>query len=789
MPPEQMRVITGCGLMLVVGVLALGHSAAHAQNARPAQTTSMGTWLVDVGRDYALGLDHPPTEADADYIIAFMQAAARVDPDLREPHLWLFDLYERTGRTRQGREALREYVRRERQDLVARLQLIELEFKERQSAEQRQQFCQALLGGPGLPAELASDLHRRLGMLLANRGDPKGARGGFQTAVELLPGNVPARRALLDLAGSQASEAQRVELALSVLTANPWDVNTLWELSIYLDSLSMESAAWDFYAQAVAAWPAVLREPVPLQLWMDYAQSLADGGEAERGLAIGKRAVLVDTAALPARWLVVELARRAGQDQLAEQQHAEIEACYEQIGPQVVQRQDYDQAAQIVWYYTVVHPDAQRARPYVALLTRTNLRTADIRRALGYAWLAEQKYDDALNELRIMADECPWAGLAVGRAYLATGQTERAIEALQKAAKLRCSGPAYQQICELLAEHTTTRPAPPDYPQVRELLQQFDKRKFDFFADPQRYLQLTVEPTRQAFAVGEPLTVVLRLTNVGPFDVTLGEGLMVSPTVRVTVTLPGERTYGFASELMVSMNRVPALAPGQQVELQTRLDVGPLRSQLARAPTENLEILVDMLLAPVQVRSSAGVSWTHEPGGFAVAGCQTSRLPLNTTTEHIESLLHQAGVPGPGQISAVEQLAAFFGERMRRASEGWPVPDPDHLEPRAADVLADTLRTSTWPVRCHLLEALRWHRLSGRVAQAAAEQVNAGHWSVRMMAVRLFAMQHRRKFKPALEHLSANDPDQLVRQLADAVHRTLTPPTTLPLTTQPIEPR
>jgi tetratricopeptide (TPR) repeat protein len=778
MLPRRNRFVTAG--VLLAGVSLLASAAANAQEAPSGAPAGMGTWLVDVGRDYALSLRHAPADADADYIIAFMRAAARVDPSLAEPHLWLFDLYQRTGQEDKARLALREYVRRDRQDLVARLQLVALEYEARQSAEDRQGFCEALLGAPDLPVEVASDLHRRLGNLLATRGDTDGARKHFQIAVDLVPGNVLARRAMLELAGEQATEGQRVEAALAALAANPWDVDSLWELSVYLDSLSMESSAWDFYARAIAAWPSVAREAPPLQLWLDYAQSLADGGQSQEALTIAKRAVLADTTSLPARWLVVELARRLGDGELAEQQNMEIESVYDQIGTQVVQLKDYDQAAQIVWYYTVVWPDPQRAEPYVALLSTSPGRTPDIRRALGYAYLAAGKYDEALIELRIMADECPWAGLGIGRALLAKGETEQAIEALRKAATLRCSGPAYQQIIALLDEQATTRPTPPDHPRVRELLEQFDRRKFDFFESPQKYLQLTAQPARQAYAVGQPMAITIRLANIGPFNVTLGDGLMVSPIVRVIVTLPSEKTYGPSGEFMLSLNRTLVLSPGQYVEVPTRLDVGPVRAQLATAPLQDSTVLVDMLLAPVQVRSDAGISWTHEPGGFAVAGCQIRRLALDVSTAHVESLLRVAGVPGPDQIAAAEELAAFYGERARRAATGWPMADPDRLEPRMTDVLADTLRTSAWPVRCHLLEAMRWHPLAGKLAQAAADQLQAADWPVRMMAVRLFAMQHGKKFLPVLEHLSANDGDALVRDLADAVRRTFSMPATAP---------
>jgi hypothetical protein len=473
---------------------------------------------------------------------------------------------------------------------------------------------------------------------------------------------------------------------------------------------------------------------------------------------------------------VVATARQAGKTELAEQQHAEIRAHYDQIAPDVVQRRDVEEAAGIVWYYTVVYPAPDEAKPFATLLASSNRRSPGIRRALGYSLLNEQKYDDALTELRIIADECPWAGLAVGRAYLALGDNERAYKALSTAAELRGSGPAYPQIIALLAEQPTTQPTPREYPRVKALLDGYDRRKFDFFARPQDHIQLVAEPMRTTFGVGQSMPLVIRLANTGPFPVTLGDGLMIAPTVRVKATLPGDREVAFASEFMVSLNRRPALAPGEQVAVPTRVDVGPLRKYLANVPERDFDIMVDMLLSPVQVQGAAGVAWTYEPGGFATEGCRLQRPAMNNTTAHIEQLLHDAGTPGPGQIDAVEQLAAYSAERARRSTAGWPLPDPDQLVPRVTDVLTDTLQTAQWHVRCHILEGLRWHPLSGKLAQAAAEQISNGDWRVRLMAVRLFAHQHGRKFMPVLEHLATEDPEPVVRRLAEGVRQSLAPP-------------
>ena len=173
---------------------------------------STGQWLVHLGRDYPLTPQASLGDADASIVLLFMQAAARVEPELAESYLWQFDMLTALERADEARQALGEYVRRQPDDVAAYLEWVELAVNALQTAEERVRLCRSLLQRPALAKPVASDLHRRLADLHRNRGENSQALTEAQAALGEYDLNLAARMLVEELRQQPAGADRQIEM-------------------------------------------------------------------------------------------------------------------------------------------------------------------------------------------------------------------------------------------------------------------------------------------------------------------------------------------------------------------------------------------------------------------------------------------------------------------------------------------------------------------------------------------------------------------------------------------------
>lgn len=235
---------------------------------------SVGKWLVDLGRDYALSPQAGVSDADGEIALLFMEAAGRLEPALAEAFLWQSDLLRALEREDEARRILGEYVRLEPGDVAARLNWVALNVESRQTAKARAEACRGYLAGGDLPKEVSSDLHRRLAEFHFNRGELAEAKAAAESALGDYVCNLAARRLLdelRDLAGDGAPSpaVRRIELLLATLAVSPGDAESAWALGNELGALGVGESAERWYGHAASLYELVLPDGPPPGLVMD----------------------------------------------------------------------------------------------------------------------------------------------------------------------------------------------------------------------------------------------------------------------------------------------------------------------------------------------------------------------------------------------------------------------------------------------------------------------------------------------------------------------------------------
>ena len=314
-------------------------------------------------------------------------------------------------------------------------------------------------------------------------------------------------------------------------------------------------------------------------------------------------------------------------------------------------------------------------------------------------------------------------------------------------------------------DHTPPAPvqaAKPD-PAVAAVWAGFDPRILDYYREPGRFLEATVEPEHRSPGPGEPWWLEFRLTNRGPLPLALGADEAANPVFLVSVALEGERKREYPALLTVTLDDVRVLQPGRTARVRRTLDVGPLRDVSRRTPQQLQRVIVSTIL---DAQRAADGTWRAGPVGQVPRTVYFNRVPALSARESISSLV--AALGGDNEAArwrALEVLADLLGEQQRAARQppGY-APTPIAAE-RVQAVLRDALAAPAWETRARTLDALMVAGLDRTLLDAV--QANATHpeWVVRLLALRVLARQGP-VFVDAAREIARTDADELVRALA-----------------------
>jgi tetratricopeptide (TPR) repeat protein len=746
---------------LLVAVTA--STGAHADTRTPGA----GKWLIDLGRHYGASRQAAPHRADGLHVLALMRAAARVEPDSAEAYYWQYDLLSRLGRDEQALAALDNYVRLEPSDSVARLRWAELTVEQGQTVQDRVARCRKMLDRPGQDDLVRSDLHRLLADLSYRSGREDLALEHVQEALKLCPRNIAARNLAWQLDADSPDHAGQVSLLLELISAAPVQLDLIWQLGQLLDDLSLHAQAQKWYEYALAVHvKAHPGQPRPPRYLFDLARSLADAGQLRRAEQICQEALEYRPGYNRVRLLLFHLAEKLGQKTLAREQLDVIDGRYQSLLAEVTQQRNWQKAIWMAWFYSIYKPQPQLALKLAEMAVESSGRQPEALRSLGFAALAAAEHDRAIEVLAPLAKLDQTAGLGLGKAYLAKGQAAKGLAALEAAARLRYSGIIFEQIADLLTQHDRLVPQAPGRSAIVKLLDSVDPAVLKFWQEPQRFFKLEVEPAGPSskLALIGPWRLRLTLHNVGALPLTLGPELMVNPVAVISATAKARQEQKFENYCMVWLNRKPFLDPGEAITVTQSIDIGPLRTALARAPQLEHRLSVNVLLGPTADQTGA---WQRGIAAMQVGPVELIRPKVVATPQQVDALIADSAAPNPrDRCRAIDTLALLLAEAqlMAAGKVDYPAIPVDSAAIKVA--MLTGLEDQHRLVRAHALAGLQLCKLDNKMIGRAAATLSDKHWLVRMMAVRLFAEAQERKFAPVIERLANSDPDELVQLLA-----------------------
>ncbi len=745
----------------------------RTESTAPSESTSsvdVGAWLVHLARHQGHLVGRGDPRSASLHVIALLEGATLVAPDSPEAYYWLYDLHLRMGRAQAARAALSRYVKLAPTDDGARLRRLEIELAERQTAEARIQFVQDELQQKPMTRVYESALRSWLAKYHHEREENEVAGKEAEAALRLNPMNVAARELAYELYGETEPELQRVEMALQLIAINPSQVNLVWDLAEFLDRICLHKQAQEWYNRAIDLHRRAEAGPIAADLWQKLAISYVSAEDYSRACEAADEALKVDASLHSARLLRAFAKRKLGDEAAAAEEEESVRKAYEVRLDEIMSKSLDDEAAQIAWYYCYHEIDKDKALKLadIAMNARTPSNLAKL--AYGYALSANGRVDESMKVLRPLSTTDQLAALELARCMIQRGEKAEGITLLHKAARIQYSGIAYNLIRDLLEKYGEKAGEPPMHNKVAAALDRFQRDVFDYYRRTSDFLKFTIRFESTNLPPVGPVYVVLRLENIAPFVITLGEGFMARPLVAITAKLGGPVPVEFTDYLQVLLSERPVLVPGDAIEKTVAIDVGPMRERLITSATQEVSIDITAMFDPIyhEGRLAPGL-------GTVTAGpISASRKAVQWSGSALTALADQASTGDAAvRMNAADAvgavLASLSAEGERRRSE---VSDSDRDAATAEaisqlrGILARLLGDRDERVRARALVAAGWSTLTDELTKAAAPAVQDEKPLLRMLAVRLFAAKQGAAFHKVLEHIAQSDTSQAVRTMA-----------------------
>lgn len=746
------------GALLVL--LALGVVGGGAQTGTDSLSTA--DLLVDLARDHGLTRRGQQTDADVTHVRVLLEAALRLDPEHERAHAWLYELSALAGDDVAAARQVAGLLKADPLNELAFARWLEAGIDAQQTVEQRIEWLEAVAASQRPPA-LLSIAHTHLACQALEQMDLAACHGHLSRALELSPQNLAAAALRWDMLPPDAPPVDRLRAALDVLRLQPLSVDAAWHVARILHEVGLAQEAARFYAYAVEVHErAYPRVPVPAPFLLDRVYNYLAIDDLEAAIRTA-RSVIINAPeyAAEAGILLHYLLRRA--ERTLDGDSLKLQLAQRFAAVREPAEFTIDEVTQAAWFYCRVDPQPQRA---LMLAENAFARAPDdpfVRRVFGWAQAENLQADAALETLRPIAPEDPYAAWMVARLLREAEQDLQAMAVLAALEQRPITGPAADLLRE--ADLTATSQPAPQAATVRAVLAAFDERVLEFHRDPARFLEAQLQIVDRSPGPGQPWWAEISLTNRAPFAITLGPDGLVNPVFLLSFELEGDRKRVYPHLLSVAVDRRQALLPGETVTVRRTIDLGPLRSVTRQTPQHLQRVTVAAILDPEQ---DATGSWGPSVSGQTLRPVYFNRVPAGAGRESIAALLRaMTGESRPGAWRAIEVLAELLGERQRADLKRLSYRPESIPAGRIRAALLGLLDSDDWETRARVLDALHVVGLDAEMAAAVERCLAHEHWLVRLMAVRLLARQGER-FGPQARLLAEQDEDALVRDLAQS---------------------
>lgn len=594
---QRLKSFRHAPLGLIMLVLAgLGHAA-------PPPEDLMATKYVVLAKSSLFGQSElRPDQMTRARIL--LDLAIDLQPDNADLRLLSAELAEVSSDESRRIEALRRYVQLRPDDDAIQLDLIQALIGRRQTLDAQLDAAERILtsgAGKRFSKPLRSHLAVQAASAAWELGDTQRYAQWTQEAVRLDPTNGQAASMLYNYILNQSDDPRLIgAAAVALVRAKPFNAAARLELATILYSQGVYIRAGEQYDAAAKLLDRALTEQ-EVQMW---ASAMAAGSRSDDALTLLSRyesnlRALASAEAeagatppgvrLPANLAMIRLSIHSTRDD-----NERTRAAYTALRNQLLASETDAAALDADWIGALFGYDLDTIE---ANLQNRDPQDPLVQRARGWLTIHRGDHERARALLEPMVDRDPFAEL--GLAWIKDEPVDRRRLAFQNIIYGWPTSPASLIAARKLAAEGHDVRATPTGASLANLMDKFPGLLWEIDTQSSRWIdcELSLSPGR--FAWLDPIPAELSIRNTTLMALGVGPDAPITGHVRLLLTPSAAgRQVSFLPPVVVQLDRVLALGPGESITVKTRLDRAVLGQLVQSMPSTTLTLNATAIFDP-----------------------------------------------------------------------------------------------------------------------------------------------------------------------------------------------
>jgi tetratricopeptide (TPR) repeat protein len=709
-------------------------------------------------------------------------------------------------------KALQSYIKLNRDDQFAQVQLLDLYLGQMQSADQKIAYLRGIIDKQDLPPEVRSATAVRCAQLLAARLQTSEAIKMLDAALTMDHLNSAAMRERYSLTAPTATRLNRVQQLLNMVMACPTDpIVATWLAEQLADAgLVNQSIQWYSYANSIYSESGIRPDasfalgasselliadridessallsqyvtavPDDVNGWLMRALAAkyqGDENPADHGIQTAT-ADIMRRASIALTNSLLAIRNQASGDTMATTQPMDAQAAAPlpdlsgdadllgKSGKPELADQYVASAEALAWYDLYFAHNPASADPVISAL-QSLLGSQDARVVRLQGWRAFVGGDPVAASTKLVAvqDMDPLA--ALGMVLIDAADPHKHDEAVVRGKQLLAEHPSGftgATIYASLHQYDVTLETPPSAESISEAMEAFPMDFLEIVNHPQQFYIIHAEPTQLTYNYGDPVLVRVMIENVGQYDISIGPDAALHPDLWGDASLRGLeiKTYGGAA--FDRFEERLELPVGQTITTIMRVDNGPMYD-VFKQPFAPLTINMGIITNPSAVTSAGAGEPALGKAGPCGYGVQLSRMILRppvqaSNSDQREALLNQLRDPdGGNRIQTLDVLTNCVQEIRRENT-----PDSEPIVTRFIEHIRQTMDDPSPSVAAWARFCMEQLTTGDEQTAVISKMQQDEHWQSRMLAM---VGQSISGGTGVLATQLSNDSDPLVRDFA-----------------------
>jgi tetratricopeptide (TPR) repeat protein len=617
----------------------------------------------------------------------------------------------------------------------------------------------------------SSYLTTKLGLQKIQDNAPEEAEKYFRQACSYDKYNTFAFNRLAELVPQKIEPAEYLEHLRLQLSANPVDIQTILTFCQNLEKMQLYDTAADAYEYCVNLFTYLYpSDPLPADVYIPWSICCYNSRKkqskcleiAEIIRKTGKFDIRIES-------LAGKAAGKLGEDKTASQiiRYAEKKALdlKQKNTPGVTE-------AQLAWFYNFVIPLPDKAIEWSNKAFSIDSNSPSAASLLAYSLTQKKEFNTAKSLINHFGSN-QITDLALAQIQLEEGQKAQALDNLKKSISYDPGSFEAEKAKDILLRNGQQYIAPvnPDF--VRTNLEKiFGNNLVPSFNRPERMFSASFNIRNKELSFGSDLDSVISIVNNSSEPLIINDDSMFAGNIRIDAVVSGDMNKRIPNLVSKKIRTSNIIEPGRSLIVNLKLITGELKDMLMTYPQASLKITFILYLDPVQ---SAGDSIKNKLPSVSPVIATVTRSGVEISGQYLKTLVDTVST---GNISQKMQSTKLFigllkeQNALKGRTSSYRVVFSDGMNTMLKSALiydSGLLRNKDddgWILKVYTMAELTSFPLDFELVEAVSDNLSNTNWPVRMMAVYTLAESQGDKFMKALEGISKNDQNQLVKDIA-----------------------